>query len=116
MVVGETKRQDGSNGDLAVERYGFCLTLTDAQDRHLWCVDDRRKMVATDAALIRDRERAALKLLDGDFSLPGLLRERMKLRGELKKILLVDIAQNRHDQTAFCVDGDADVAVIFGID
>ena len=92
---------------------GFGLPLADAQDRHLGRVDDRREMAAADAALVGNRKRAALQLFEGNLALAGLLRERVQLLRKLKKIFLVDVAQHRHDQPAFGVHGDADVAVVF---
>ena len=86
MIVGEAERQDRSDGDLSIDRDRFGLPLADAQDRDLGRVDDRRKMAAADAALVRNRERAALQLLEGNLALAGLLGERVQLLRKLKKI------------------------------
>src|SRR6185312_2100173 len=79
VIVSQAKGKNCSNGNFALNGDRFCFALADSQDGDLWRVDDRGEMTAADAALIRDREGAALQFLDGNLALPRFLCENMKL-------------------------------------
>ena len=58
------------------------------------------------------REAAALHLVERELAGARLLGELAELGGELEHALLVDVADDRHQQAAIGVDGDADVEVL----
>ena len=81
----------------------------DAENRHLGPVDDRRERRAADAAEVGDREAAALHLVERQLAGARLLRRLRQLDRQLDDALAIDVADDRHEQAALGVDGDADV-------
>ena len=75
-------------------------------------VDDRRERRAADAAKIRDAEAAALHLLERQLPVACFLGQLRQLHGELHDVLGVGVADDRHEQPAIGVHGDADVDVL----
>ena len=85
----------------------------DAEDRDLRPVDDRREGSAADAAEVGDGEPTPLHLVERQLAAARLFRGLGQLRRQLEDPLRVDIPHDRHEQTALCVGGDADVNRLF---
>ena len=75
-------------------------------------IQDRRRQQRPVHATVRDREGAALHLLDGELAVSGAPAEvgdRLLYLGELHAVRL---AHHRHDEALLGADGDADVVVV----
>jgi hypothetical protein len=79
-------------------------------------VDDGRERRAAHAPEVRDRERAALHLLEARLAVPRALAGLGQFGGELRDGLLVDVAHDRHEQAPVGVHRDTDVDVLLDDD
>src|SRR5262249_52757453 len=79
MIVGQSERQDRPRLDLSIFDRSLQGRASDAEDRDLRLVDDRREVSAADAALVRDREAPALELVERDLALARALDQRVQL-------------------------------------
>src|SRR6185437_5098828 len=69
MVEREREDERGADRWLAADRDDPVRDPADGEDRRLWCVDDRAERVDAEHAEVRDRERAALDVVQAE--LPG---------------------------------------------
>ena len=118
VIVGQRQRQHEARreaaGRLVVDR--LHPRARDAEDRDFRRVDDRREVGAADAAEVGDAEAAALHFLERDLAAARLLRQLRELHRQLHDVLLIRVADDRHEQPAIGVHGDADVDVFLDDD
>ena len=112
MIVGERERHHQPRDEGAVGPDRLHLRAGHAQDCHLGPIHDRRKGAPAEAPQIRDRERAALHIVERQLAGAGFLRRVRDVIGQLKNIFLIHVAHNGHEQAAIGVDRDADVKVL----
>ena len=104
VVVRERQREDQPRLQLAIDIRRDALGAPEAEHAELRPVDDRREVPRAEGAEVGDRERTAARVLDGELAVAGTLRCLREVDRELDDVLLVDVADNRHDQPALGVD------------
>src|SRR2546421_7691790 len=108
MVIRKRKIHHGSNSDLVVLDNRPLLDGVHAEYRTLRRVKDRRGEKRSEDAAVRDRESSALEVINGNLAITGPLGQLPKLFLDLGKAQAVGIPEDRHHQTPFRADCDAD--------
>ena len=85
------------------------LAGADRQDAAMRRVDDRGELADAVHAEVRDRERAALELLELQLAGAGALGEVLGLGGDLRQPLLVGALDDRRDQPVIERHRDRDI-------
>src|SRR5580765_8926658 len=112
MVEGDRDVTGPGRRELAVaDDRAFC-DPTDAENRDLGVVDDRRLEQPGELARARDRERRAAELLRLEGACPGGLSEALDLLGELADRGRVAAADDRRDEPLLRLDGNAEVVAV----
>ena len=111
MVIRQSQRRHHADFHLAITGDGLHRAPAQAEDRNFRLVDDGREMRPANRALIRDRERAALHFVGGDFAVTGFLGELFEFLRQIEHALLVHVADDRNDQARVRVHRDADVEI-----
>ena len=82
VIEGQRERERSAGDDLAVLHHGPVRDLSDPQDRRLRIVDDRRAVDSADDAVVGDRERAPLELVQLDLPAGRLLAQLVHRLGQ----------------------------------
>ena len=91
---------------------GRSCDFVHAEDAALGRIEDRRAEERAVNAAVRDREDAALQILDLDLPLARFHRVIGEIPLDFGEAFLIGIANDRHDEAALGADGDADVEVM----
>ena len=111
VVVGERQRDHQPRHELAPVPDRLHRRARDAEDRDLGRVDDRREARAAEAAEGGDRERPARHVRRAELALARLARQLGELARDVEEALLVDVADDRHDEALRRVGREAEVVV-----
>src|SRR5713226_6291910 len=109
MIITQREIHHRTNLDFSAAHDRALLNRVHAENSALrriedWCAEQR----SIDAA-VRDRERATLQIFNLDFTVArpaGVLRD---IVFQLRKRLLVCLANHRHDESTLRADGDSNV-------
>src|SRR5579883_2285536 len=112
VVVGKREVHHRTCLDLVADHHRAHLDLVHAQDRRLRRVEDRRRHQRAVNAAIRDRERAAREILDGELAVARLAAELADPLPDICEPHLIRVADHRHDEALAGADGDADVVMV----
>ena len=109
MVVGQCQIHHRAGHDLTVHDHRAFLNFVHAEDTGLRGVQDRRGHERAVDATVRDGEGAALHFCHGQFAVTGAFALFSDLFFDVGKAFLVDVTQNRNNQTLRCTCRDAHV-------
>src|SRR5579863_515205 len=112
VIVGQRERQNQPRLELAVDPFGFHARPRQPENRDFGIIHDRSKSNATDAAQVRNRERAAFHVGGSELFVAGFLGELRQFDRQLDDVLLIDVADYRNEKPAVCISGDPDVDVL----
>src|ERR1035441_6204158 len=112
VVIGKPHRHHQSRFDLAFANDGLHGPTTQAEDGHLGLVHDWRELPTPDAALVGNGEGTALHLFSRHFALARFAGQFLQLSGQVNQSLLIDVANDRHDQARFSINRNPNVVVL----
>src|SRR3954447_23211205 len=98
VIVGECEVHHRADDDLTIERDWALLDFMHAENARLWGVEDGGRHERAVHAAIRDRERAALHLLDLELAVAGALAEIGDRLLDFRERHALGAAQHRDDE------------------
>src|SRR4051812_29394911 len=112
MIAGEGEADGVDEVDVAVAADRLYVDPPDAEDRDLRWIQQRGEGLDPEAAEIADGERRAGEVVRSDVPFDGLRGEVLHTVGELVDAELVGVADDRNEQAAWGVGGEAQVDVL----
>lgn len=117
VVEAERETLDGADGDgvvavLVREDFGFLVEASDAENRALRLVDDRRAELLAEDAGVREGEGSTGDLVGRELLAAGAFGDIDDRAGNTEEVFLLRLLDDRDDETPIECDSDADVDVL----
>src|SRR5262245_26735769 len=112
MIVGKRERQHQAGHEGAVTIDGLISGTRHAKDGHFRRIDDGCEGGAPDRSEARDRKASALHLRRSQLSVARAVGKLTQFTGDLVDVLVIGVANHRHDETVGGVGGEANVHVL----
>lgn len=109
VVEGQRERQDSAHRRLAVTNHDMLADPARSDDRDLRWHDDQIGKAPADHSEIGKCDGCAPQFVGRDRARLGISAHAVEPGSQVLGTAFPDVAQNRYDQSALGVDGDADV-------